>query len=198
VIEIALVGMRVGSPRFYALLGLAGVAVAVAAIAAVRISDSGGSSNLRPLPPGPPGPARSAASVLRVTLDEMLRTADEIFIGTATAIGGSEEVSRGTPPIPPLTFHRIRFDVDQAFRGATSGPIDVTVLDSEGANYSFTVGQKYLIFAQHTKMGGRVPALIPSGYFQGVYPVETATLARNDINGPVDLIELVEKAKRPP
>jgi hypothetical protein len=110
---------------------------------------------------------------------------------------GSEDVSGGTPPeVPPLTAHRIRFDVDQAFRGATSSPIDVTVLDSDGANYSFTVGQRYLIFAEHTKMGGRVPA--PSGYFQGVYPVETATLARNEVNGAVDLIELVEKAKRQP
>jgi hypothetical protein len=185
-----------GSRRVYVVLALTGIAVAFAALAAVRLSDDGGSSNLRPLPEGPPGPNRSAASVIRVTLDEMLRTADEIFIGTATAIGGSEEVSRGTPPIPPLTFHRIRFDVDQAFRGATSSPIDVTVLDAEGANFPVTVGQKYLIFAEHTTMAGRVPALIPSGYFQGVYPVETATLARNDINGPVDLVELAERAKR--
>jgi hypothetical protein len=128
----------------------------------------------------------------------MLRSADEIFIGTATAVGGSEEISRGSSAIPPLSVHRIRFDVERAFRGATSSPIDVTVLDSEGAHYPFTVGQKYLIFAEHTKMAGRVPALIPSGYWQGVYPVETDTLARNDINGPVNLIELVEKAKRQP
>jgi hypothetical protein len=192
--------MKVGSRGFYAFLALAGVAVAVAALAAVRISDSGGSSNLRPLPPGPPRPASGAASVLRVTLDEMLRRADVIFVGTASAIGGSENVSGGSPPeVPTITVHRVRFDVDQSFRGATSSQIDVTVFDAEGSSYPFAVGEKYLIFGVHKQVGPvRAPALIPSGYWQGVYPVVNATLARNDINGPVNLVELVEKAKRQP
>jgi hypothetical protein len=173
--------LRAGSHRFYALLVLGGIAVALAALAAARIYDSGGSSNLRPLPPGPPQSARRSASVERVTLDEMLRRADAIFVGTASAIGGSENVSGGSPPeVPIIAVHRVRFDVDQSFRGATSSPIDV-LLDTEGGTYPFTVGEKYLIFAEQTEVGPvRAPALIPSGYAQEVYPVVTATLARND------------------
>lgn len=191
-------GRLVGTHKFYALLVLGGIAVVVAVLAAVRIYDSGGSSGLRPLPPGPPRPAGGAASVERVTLDEMLRRADEVFVGTTTAIGGSEDVSGGTPPdVPVLTVHRVRFDIDQSFRGSADGEIDVTLLDLADTTYPFTVGEKYLIFGVHKQVGPvRAPALIPSGYWQGIYPVVSATLARNDINGSVNLIELVEKARR--
>jgi hypothetical protein len=191
--------LKVGSRGFYALLALTALTVAVAALAAVRIYDSG-SSNLRPLPPGPPQAATGAASVEEVTFDEMLARADEIFVGTATAIGGSEDVTGDQVEGPVrMSVHRVRFDVDQSFRGTADGEIDVTLFDSEGLTYPFTVGEKYLIFGEYTEVGPvRAPALIPSGYVQGVYSVVSATLARNDFNGAVDLVELVEKAKRQP
>lgn len=146
---------------------------------------------LKPLPIGPPSPRLSHGLIERVTLEEMKRTADVVFVGTVREIGGSEPVTISIPQkIPILTRHRTRFDVEQALRGVASSPLDISLLDIGNVG-SFVQGMRYLVFAEPRHLGEtRTPGLVPQGYFQGMLAMIDSDRATNPYVGTVSTVEL--------
>jgi hypothetical protein len=169
---------------------------AVAAFSLTRPGDAEppilGSFGGRPLPPGPPNlDGGGAVSVERVATDRLIDEAAVVFVGRVEAIGGSEVVSPGRPAAFGIhSSHRTRFRVDEQLRGARAAKIDVSVLDVPEFAV-FEVGHSYLVFAEWRDLGtARRRALVPAGYFQGVFMKETDDRWINQDNGVVTLKDL--------
>lgn len=142
---------------------------------------------LPPLSPGPRELVRGKYGVVlvaRTSLDEMIRSAETVFVGTVEAIGGAEMLD----PAIQMEAHRVRFAVERVFRGDPVDTIDVTDLVWVGALFKASVGERYLIFSEHRRLGSsRIRRLVAVGSPQGVYHVLDSNQARNDLNGTVDV-----------
>jgi hypothetical protein len=186
--------------RLVAPIGVALLLVGVGAFVGVRQWEGSDSrpaardSALRhvELPPLPPGPTRlegagSSAAIMRVSLQDMIADADVVLVGTVTAIGGREEISRDEEGFV-LTANRVRYRIQRVLRGDPVDQIDLTNLTLGEAAFPAAVGTEYLVFAEWRRLGGTPqPRLVPSGYYQGVYEVTARDEARNAANGVVSI-----------
>ena len=166
--------------------GFAGLAVLAAAAstvgglyaAGVFDGDTAGAPlrhvELPPLPPGPrsltrgvPGHADGESPVV----GEMLERADVAFVGSVSAIGGSEPISAGHALAIPT--RRVRFAVEQVFRGPRVDTIDVANFTWDGNMFRATVGDRFLILADWRPLGERrVRRLVPLGaYSDGAFRI---------------------------
>jgi hypothetical protein len=148
------------------------------------------------LPPLTLGPERLArgkyalADILGASLDDMVRRAEAVFVGEVTAIGGPEMLDRRSR----MEVHRVRFAVEDVFRGKRIDRIDVTDLIWSGAIFRAEVGQRYLVFAEHRQLGtNRIRRLVAFGYPQGVYHLIGDDRASNEANGTVELQTVRER-----
>ena len=154
------------------LLGVFAFFTTVAVGTAVLAFDTNGGeiSTLDALPSGPPRTSTMELTIGRTTLEDMLRDAPMAFVGTVTAIGGSEVISPSTQAEgPELTVHRTRFSVLRKLRGDVPDTVDITEFDSVDATL-LNAGTTYLVFAEPRLLGStRTLALTPFGYMQGIY-----------------------------
>jgi hypothetical protein len=186
--------------RLVAPIGIAIMLIGVGVFVGVREWDgAGGRPSARDatlrhveLPPLPAGPQRlegagGSAAIERVTLQDMIATANVVFVGTVTAIGGREELSRDEEGFA-LTANRVRYGIDRILRGDPVDQLDLTNLTFDEAAFPAAVGKHYLVFAEWRRLGGAAsPRLVPSGYYQGVYEVTSQDEARNVVNGIVTI-----------
>jgi hypothetical protein len=117
------------------------------------------------LPPLTPGPDRlehgkyALADIGGTSLDDMVARAEAVFVGEVTAIGGPEMLDPGSR----MEVHRVRFVVEDVFRGKRVDGIDVTDLVWEGAIFPAEVARRYLVFAEHRQLGRkRIRRLVAS------------------------------------
>jgi hypothetical protein len=172
------------------------VAAMIAAVAVLVVAPRGAALGSKPrharlaaLAPGRAEPNDGDAEIERVTLGRLIATSDVVFVGTAVAKGGPEEVSPDIPGASAgLTAHRIRFHVASVLRGDVTDPIDVSTLDLGSDLDPYAVGKTYLVFGKATKLGTtEVPALITNGYFQGAFLKDGSDSASNNSLGRVSL-----------
>ncbi|MFN8221961.1 MAG: hypothetical protein U0R50_01785 [Gaiellales bacterium] len=182
--------------------------VALCAVAVMpELSDSGDSSSnavhataaLTPLPAGPPKGSDAHATVGRATLDDMISSAPIVFIGRALDVGGSEVVSpAGATESVPLTVHRTRFEIIRTLRGDVPLVLDITQFDVE-ESFPFEIGKPYVIFAEPRELGSKgVSALVPYGYYQGIYVQQNDNTVSNDLNGSIEITKLEARLKTQP
>jgi hypothetical protein len=124
------------------------------------------------------------ADIGGTSLDDMVARAEAVFVGEVTVIGGPEMLD----PRSRMEVHRVRFAVEDVFRGKRVDGIDVTDLVWEGAIFPAEVGRRYLVFAEHRQLGRkRIRRLVAFGYPQGVYRLVGDDSAWNEANGRVDI-----------
>jgi hypothetical protein len=138
---------------------------------------------LAPGEPKPSSPAAGTSLMVQVTRAQLVSDAERVFVGTVVAEGGSEFVD---PPFENPDFirgtaHRVRFAVDDTFRGEETDVLDLLIPDGAMEFGDFEVGQHVLVFAETRELGElRVPGLMPLGYWQGVFRVGDDGTARNE------------------
>lgn len=139
------------------------------------------------------------AVVARTDVPSLIATSKLVFVGRPVARGGSEEVTPAgfaEPEAPAATAHRIRFEVAKVLRGGDTEAVDLMVLDITDEFDRFDLGRDYLIFAEERALGSsQTPALVPTGYQQGVFRMESNERATNDPNGSLDLTLLRHQLK---
>jgi hypothetical protein len=178
----------VGNARVVATVSTAVLAVIAALLVSSLVISNGSSER----PTKPSNEARRAhAVVTRSTLLDMMRGANVIFVGKIASLTDGEPIS---PPILGYASPRTRiasFDVQRKFRGVSGDTVAITMLNVEGNDYPFTIGDSYLMFGENVHLGRyRIAATIPLGYVQGIYRLLDQDTAFNEFNGKVDLTTL--------
>lgn len=77
-------------------------------------------------------------------------SADAKFSGTVRSIDVSEEVNGDHRRVLETV---VRFDVDQRFLNVPSGPVDIVTIGLSTCAYSFTRGEKYVVYARRLADG---------------------------------------------
>ena len=124
----------------------------------------------------------------RVTVRDMVREADAVFVGTVSSVGRNESF-RG------VEGYRVRFDVSQVLRGRPAARIELVQTACDEIDLA-DVGVTHLIFAEWRRLGEKQYRVsTPSGYQQGVFRVR-GDKAVNPHNGAVSL-EANRSPRRP-
>ena len=133
----------------------------------------------------PPGPAFKVCEAVTegVSLAEMFERAELVVVGSVLEVGANAPLGSGS------VWYQARLRIERDLRGPAAATLELTA--SACNRFRFEHGRSYLVFAERRSLGEmRVPAIVPVGYWQGVYPVVGDDRFANPATGEIGSAEI--------